>query len=287
MADPRIAVVLLSMGNRPEELARSLAALETQQGVEMDVVLIGNGWDPEGVPSWVRTFHEPVNLGCPEGRNVGAARARGEYIFFYDDDGALTSPDTLARMVQCMDDDVAVVQPRGMDPDGRPTPRRWVPWLRSNRAGVAGDTVVFWEAMGMIRREAFEQVGGWAGDFFFGHEGVDLAMRLLDAGWRIRYEPSIVVHHPAHPPSRHDHFYRTTSRNRAWVARRNLPAVLIPVYLGVWALATLVRTRDPRKLKIWFSGLIEGLRSELPGERDPISWRTVWRMTRLGRPPLW
>lgn len=282
-----VAVVLLSMGNRPTELARALAALEHQRGVEMDVVLLGNGWVPEGVPDWVRTIHSPENLGCPEGRNVGAAEARGEYLFFYDDDGEIIADDMLLRMVEAMDDDVAVVQPRGVDYGDLPAPRRWTPRLRTSRPDEGGDVVVFWEAMAMIRRSAFDDVGGWAGEFMFGHEGVDLAMRLLDRGWRIRFEPSLVVRHPAAPPSRHDHHYYTTARNRAWVARRNLPAVLIPLYLGVWAAATVVRVRRPAPLRVWFRGLRDGLRSTLPGERTPISWRTVWRMTRLGRPPLW
>lgn len=289
MTNPLVGVVILSMGNRPEELARALDALHAQTGVDMDVLLVGNGWEPDGVPGWVRTMHSPINLGCPGGRNLGAEHVSGDYIFFYDDDGELSSPGTLARMVELMEEDprIAVVQPRGEDPTGRPAPRRWTPRLRTGGAPEAGDVVVFWEAMAMIRRAAFAEAGGWAGEFFFGHEGVDLAMRLLDRGWRIRYEPSLVVYHPATAPSRHDHFYRTTSRNRAWVARRNLPAVLVPLYLGVWAAATVVRVRRPHALKVWFSGLKEGLTSPLPGTRRPISWRTVWRMTKLGRPPLW
>ncbi|MHA6510614.1 glycosyltransferase family 2 protein [Tessaracoccus sp. Y1736] len=286
---PQIGVVLLSMGNRPEELARSLAALERQTGVDMDVLLVGNGWVPEGVPSWVRTHHSPENIGCPAGRNLGASLVDGEYILFYDDDGELASPDVVQRMAAVLEaqPDVAVVQPRGVDPTGRPSPRRWSPWLRPSAAARGGDAVVFWEAMAMIRRSAFEEAGGWAGEFFFGHEGVDLAMRLLDRGWRIRYEPTLVVYHPATPPSRHGHFFFTTARNRAWVARRNLPALLIPLYLGVWAAATVVRVRRVEFLKVWLRGLRDGLTSELPGERHPISWGTVWHMTRLGRPPLW
>lgn len=289
MSDPKVGVVLLSMGNRPAELERSLAALERQTGVTMDVVLLGNGWVPEGIPDWVRTLHSPENLGCPGGRNVGAAEVRGEYLFFYDDDGELGSPDVLGRMVAFLDanPDVAVIQPRGIDPTGKPSPRRWSPRLRTSAPDQGGDVVVFWEAMAMIRRSAFEEVGGWAGEFFFGHEGIDLAMKLLDRGWRIRYEPSLVVHHPATPPSRHDHFYFTTARNRAWVARRNLPAPLVPVYLGVWALGTIVRVRAVHPIRVWFRGLVDGLRSPLPGTRQPIKWSTAWRMTKLGRPPLW
>lgn len=288
MTEPHVAVVLLSMGNRPTELARALAALNKQRGVRMDVVLLGNGWVPEGVPDWVRTMHSAENLGCPAGRNVGADEARGDYLFFYDDDGEIVDDTMLLQMVQTMqaEPDVAVVQPRGVDYDGLPAPRRWSPRLRTNGADAGGDVAVFWEAMAMIRRSAFEQVGGWAGEFMFGHEGVDLAMKLLDHGWRIRYAPSLLVRHPARPSTAHHHFY-TTARNRAWVARRNLPAVLVPCYLLSWALVTIVRTRNPKKVGTWFKGLWDGLRSTLPGRRQPISWRTVWLMTKLGRPPLW
>ncbi len=280
---PTVGVVLLSMGNRPKELATALETLKDQQGVEMDVVLVGNGWVPEGIPDWVRTVYLPENVGCPGGRNAGAQYVSGEYLFFYDDDASLPSNDFLARMVQRFGPKTAVVQPRGVDPEGKPTPRRWVPRLRGTAGGPAA---VFWEALSMFRRSAFVEVDGWPGHFFFAHEGVDISMRLLDAGWEIIYAPDIEAFHPATPASRHDYYYRTNARNRVWVARRNLPAPLIPLYLGVWIAATVARTRSVEGLKHWFRGFMEGWRTPC-GTRSPISWSTVWRMTLLGRPPLW
>ena len=159
------------------------------------------------------------------------------------------------------------------------------PRMRAGRA-KGGDVAVFWEALCLVRRTAFESAGGWGGNFFFGHEGVDLAFRLLDAGWSLVYAPDIEVCHPATTAARHAHHYRLTARNRAWVAKRNLPAPLLPVYLGVWAAATVARVRDPRFVATWFRGLAEGLRTDA-GPRRPISWATVARMTRLGRPPVW
>jgi hypothetical protein len=41
----------------------------------------------------------------------------------------------------------------------------------------------------------------------------------------------------------------------------------------------------PGTLRPWFAGWAAGWRDD-PGERRPMSWRTVWRMTRAGRPPL-
>lgn len=283
---PTVGAVVLSMGNRPQELAKALETLHAQEGVDLDVVLVGNGWEPEGVPEWVRTFHEPENLGCPGGRNVGAGLVKGDYIFFYDDDAFLPSTDVLRRMVAAFEPDVGVVQPRGVDPDGRPSPRRWVPRLRVTEGGRGGDVAVFWEALCMMRREAFEQAGGWPGHFFFAHEGVDIAMQMLDHGWRLVYRPDIEVCHPATSAARHAFYYRTNARNRVWVARRNLPWPLVPLYLGTWIAATLARVRDREALKMWFLGFREGWKED-PGRRRPISWRTVARMTRLGRPPVW
>ena len=283
---PTIGVVVLSMGNRPVELAKALETLHGQTGVELDTVLVGNGWEPDGVPDWVRTVHLPENVGIPEGRNLGAAECRGELVFFYDDDAFLPRTDVLARMAAVFDDArVAVCQPRGVDPDGRTPPRRWVPRVRANDGGRGGQVAVFWEALCMLRRSAFDQVGGWPGHFWYGHEGIDLALRLLDADWKLVYARDIEACHPATQATRHAVFYRMNARNRVWVARRNLPAVLVPVYCGVWLVAALLRTDGVANLRIWLRGFAEGWRTD-PGPRRPISWRTVWRMTRLGRPPI-
>lgn len=284
---PTVGVVLLHMGDRPVELATALQTLQAQRGVELDVVLVGNGWEPTGVPDWVRTVHLPTNVGVPEGRNVGAAEVRGEFLQFYDDDAALPAPDTLARMVRVMQDDprVAVVQPRGVDPDGQPSPRRWVPRFDVRSGGRPGDAPWFWEAVCLFRRDAFDQVGGWPGQFFFGHESIEVAWQLIDRGWTIRYRPDIEIHHPATEPGRHERFHRLNARNRVWVARRNLPAPLVPFYLLSWLVITVVRVHEPRALRQWLAGFVEGWRGD-PGRRRPISARTVGRLAALGRPPI-
>lgn len=283
----QVAAVVLSMGNRPTELATALDTLLAQEGVDLDIVLVGNGWRPEGVPEGVRTVHLEENVGIPEGRNIGAREARGDILFFYDDDAFLPTTDVLARLVAdyAADERVAVVQPRGADPTGLPTPRRWVPHLRTGGGGAAGDVVVFWEGVCTIRRSAFEEVGGWPGHFWYGHEGIDLAYRLLDAGWRLRYRPDVVVNHPATQPSRHAVYYRMNARNRVWVAKRNLPHPVAEVYVAVWSAITVARVRDREKLGVWFRGLREGVREDA-GERRPMTWSTVARLSRAGRPPI-
>ncbi|MEV0375409.1 glycosyltransferase family 2 protein, partial [Streptomyces sp. NPDC050636] len=57
------------------------------------------------------------------------------------------------------------------------------------------------------------------------------------------------------------------------------------LYLGTWALLTAARNRSAAGLRAWAGGFAEGVRTPC-GRRKPMRWRTVWRMTRLGRPPI-
>jgi GT2 family glycosyltransferase len=137
-----------------------------------------------------------------------------------------------------------------------------------------------------VRRVAFDEVGGWPDAFFFGHEGIDLAWRMWDAGWELHYAADLVVRHPTTLPSRHALFFRLTARNRVWVARRNLPWPLVPVYLAAWTLLTQVRlARQPGDLRVWWRGFVEGWRTD-PGPRRAMRWRTVAHLARLGQPPI-
>lgn len=284
---PSVGVVVLSQGDRMTELRRCLDSVLAQKGPEVDLVVVGNGWAPAGLPSGVRTVHLPENLGIPEGRNVGAREARGEFLMFIDDDAWLPEPDTLARLVERLaaDPERGSVQPHVSDEHGV-TMRRWVPRVRVAHPERPGPGFTIAECVMLVRRSAFFEVGAWPGHFFYGHEGIELAWRLWDGGWRVHYAGDVLAHHPATNPARHAVFYRHNARNRVWLARRNLPVPLIPVYLGTWTVITLARlARHPAGLRAWLGGVVEGWRTD-PGPRRPMSWRTVLRLARLGHPPI-
>ncbi|WP_026180944.1 glycosyltransferase family 2 protein [Demetria terragena] len=287
-ARPKIGVVILHMGDRPDEFQRAMADVLKQEGVDLDVVVVGNGWRPTNLPDGVRGHFLPKNVGIPEGRNVGARAVSGDYIFYLDDDASIVKTDVLARLATAIEarDKVALVQPRLSDPVTDQAPRRWVPRLIVGRGiGRAGRVAVFSEGVVLIRRSAFEEVGGWPGQFFFGHEGIEVAWQLTHRGWTMWYDPTISVHHPYTEASRHPTHFFTNARNRVWVARRNLPAVLIPPYLMSWAGITAARTRDLDSMRTWASGFAAGVR-EPAGQRRVISWRTVATLIRIGRPPV-
>lgn len=289
---PTVGVVVLTQGTRPVELRRGLDAVAAQVGVVTDVVVVGNGWDPATadppLPEGVSGLALPENVGIPAGRNRGVPLVEGEWLFFLDDDASIPSPTFLADAIRTITDDpsIGMLQPRLADPDGGASPRRWIPRIRKGDSARSSAVFSVLEAAVVLPRSVFERAGGWADPFFYAHEGIDLAWKVWDQGRRVWYAGDLLAEHPAVSPTRHAYYYRLNARNRVWLARRNLPAVLVPLYVGSWTGIQLLRWfRKPAVLKAWFGGWLEGWRTD-PGERRPLRWRTVWRMTLAGRPPI-
>ncbi|MDQ0988248.1 GT2 family glycosyltransferase [Streptomyces sp. V2I9] len=288
----KLGAVIITMGNRPDELRALLDSVAAQHGDRIEVVVVGNGAPVPDVPAGVRTVELPENLGIPGGRNVGIEAfgpcgADVDALLFLDDDGLLPNRDTaeLCRQAFAADPELGIVTFRITDPGTGATQRRHVPRLRAADPLRSSRVTTFLGGANAVRTRVIAEVGPLPAEFFYAHEETDLAWRALDAGWMIDYRADMVLHHPTTAPSRHAVYHRMVARNRVWLARRNLPGPLIPLYLGVWLLLTLVRRPSPPALKAWFGGFREGWSAPC-GPRRPMRWRTVWRLTRLGRPPV-
>jgi GT2 family glycosyltransferase len=290
-ATPQIGVVILTQGRRPAELQRAVTSVRDQSDVATDIVVVGNGWDPAlaspPLPAGVSSVALPDNLGIPAGRNRGVGAVVGELLFFLDDDASLPDPGFLAAgcALLASDPGIGLIQPRVVDP-ANGTARHWIPRLRKGEATASGNVFSCWEGAILMPRDVFEAVGGWAEEFFYAHEGIELAWRVWDTGRRAWYAGDLVANHPVIAQTRHADYYRLNARNRVWLARRNLPLLLMPLYVGSWTSVQILRWASrPAALRTWFGGWLEGWRTD-PGERRPMSWRTVARMAAAGRPPV-
>jgi len=294
--EPRIAVAVVTMGNRPDELDALLESVAKQDLAPTRIVLVGNGCPLPDVaerlslPGEVTLLELDENLGCPGGRNEALAVLRDfgdvDVVVELDDDGLLVDTGVLSRVAELFaaDPRLGIVGFRIADEHGE-TQQRHVPRVGNSDPMRGGYVTGFLGGGHAFRTAMLDEIGHWPARFFFAHEETDLAWRAADAGWRILYAPELLLQHPRTSPARHAIYYRVNARNRVWLVRRRLPLPLIPVHLGVWVALTLVRTRSRAGLRAWFGGFVEGLR-EPAGERRPMRWRTVWRLSRLGRPPV-
>ncbi|MFE5739929.1 glycosyltransferase family 2 protein [Streptomyces celluloflavus] len=288
----RLGAVVLTMGNRPAELRALLDSVAAQHGDPIEIAVVGNGSPLPELPEGVRTVELPENVGIPAGRNVGIEAfgpggTEVDVLLFLDDDGLLAHQDTaeLCREAFAKDPELGIISFRIADPDTGETQRRHVPRLRAADPLRSSRVTTFLGGANAVRTKVFDEVGGLPGDFFYAHEETDLAWRALDAGWLIDYRSDMVLFHPTTAPARHAVYHRMVARNRVWLARRNLPAPLVVVYPAVWFLLTLARRPSRPALRAWLGGFREGWASPC-GPRRPMKWRTVWRLTRLGRPPV-
>ncbi|MFE9743115.1 glycosyltransferase family 2 protein [Streptomyces sp. NPDC006477] len=288
---PTVGVVVLTMGDREAELRALLDSVAAQEGPPATVVVLGQGVKPPALPGASVTAVElPENLGIPGGRNAGVQWLRDhggvDVVVVLDDDGLLPRTDTLQRVREAFAENprLGVVGFRIVDEEGL-TQHRHVPRLGGADPALSGPVTTFLGGAHAIRMSVIDQVGDFPAPFFYAHEETDFAWRALDAGWDIHYRADLLLRHPHTAASRHAVYYRNTGRNRVWLARRHLPAVLVPVYLATWAAYTLTQRPPLPGLKSWWAGFFEGIRVPCP-PRQPMRWRTVWRMTRLGRPPI-
>ena len=286
------AAVLLTMGRRPEELRLALESLLAQEGITLDLIIVGNGWDPASTFPDQKTLHLPENLGIPAGRNAGTERVEGEFLFFLDDDVLLHDTRTLAQMRELFQSrsEVGLIQPRvlPLSKNGK-VPKRWIPRLRTGNETESSVATSLWEGATAIRSALFREIGGWPANFFYAHEGIELVWRVLDCGALPWYAADITVKHPVINPARHDYYYFLNARNRVWLAKRNLRFPFSFLYPLTWLIISIIRIRQVKNLKASLMGFFQGAftSSENQSERRrKMRWRTHFLLLKYGRPPV-
>lgn len=215
---------------RRDALRRALQAARGQGAPGLEIIVVDNASTDGSAEMVRREFPDmrlvrlPENLGAAA-RNAGVAAARGDIVFTLDNDVLFTGPDDVERGLAAFarHPRAAVVDFMIVGPDGRLSRRDWCHPRDPDRwAEQEFTTCYVLEGASACRRAAFLAAGGYWAPFFIGHEGWDLALRLVGAGHELIYTPTVRVQHlvesSVRPSSR---IYYTFIRNAVWVALRN------------------------------------------------------------------
>lgn len=171
----------------------------------------------------VRVVVSEKNLGFGGGMNRAMEAAAGRYLVVFNPDIALF-PDAMEHLVKFMDDhpDVGIVGPKLLNPDRslqyscyrfmlpKTIAYRRLPVIRNSDAakremerylmldwdhGSTRDVDYLLGACLVVRREAYEKVGGFDPVFFMYFEDQDWCRRMWLAGWRVVYDPGASMIH--------------------------------------------------------------------------------------------
>jgi GT2 family glycosyltransferase len=284
---PKTAVVIPSW-NSLALLPRCLDSLEQQQ-LELEILVVDNGSDDgtldylqrEGVP----LMSLPQNVGFARAVNLGAAQVQAPFIFALNADTVL-EPGAVQALVEALEAEQALggVQPRilqlteeGMDSatarlysagqaltrDGRAI-ELGAGEAQSPRYLAAGEIFGVCGAACLLRRELFDQLGGYDERYFSFYEDVDLNLRGQIAGWRFSYVPEAVVWHVgnaawmAQAPRPTAWNARLVARNRLATQLKFLPASAWP-RVAVVELGALARAASERRFFATLRGKLEAL----------------------------
>lgn len=199
--------VVIPTKNRPELLARCLAALvdQTADPASFEIVVVDDG-DREDARTVVETISRrddrPIpsieyrrtqgSRGPAAARNVGWTAARGKIIAFTDDD-CVPDPGWVASGAGALNDGVAGVSGRIVVPLPSPPTD-----YELNVAGL--EIAEFATANCFYLREALTSAGGFDERFTMAwREDADLFLTLLEQGRSLARAPEAVVVHPVRP----------------------------------------------------------------------------------------
>ena len=169
----KLSIVILTMGNRPDEVTRAIESTEPLRAAGAELVVVGNGADPPPLPpdSGIKNVRLAENEGVTGGRNAGVRACTGDVVLFLDDDGWYPDPAALGEHLTerfAADPSLAVISFRVLDPDGGSGPRHYVPRLRVGDPARSSVVTTFAGGACAIRLTAFQEVGGFPEAFFFG-----------------------------------------------------------------------------------------------------------------------
>jgi N-acetylglucosaminyl-diphospho-decaprenol L-rhamnosyltransferase len=279
-----LAVVVVNY-NAGRHLVACLSSVYQAAGdLTVDVVVVDNASFDDSLEQ-ARTAHpaarileNPENRGFATAANRGVRATDAAFVLLLNPDAEITGG-TLAALRKVADDRAraAVFGPLVRNPDGsiQPSARRvpgigqglahaflgrLAPGNRFSRAYTmadwdrASEREVEWvsgSAM-LVRRAAFDAVGGFDEGYFMYVEDVDLCTRLRAAGWSVLFTPELEVTHQVGVSA------RTVPRRMAYEHSRSIyryfsthvargpAAVLRPLARGaLWARAAMVARRRP------------------------------------------
>lgn len=181
-AAPLVSIVIPTHG-RLQHLKRCLHTIRSKTTTPHEVIVVDNGSEDgtaeflerESATWGLRAIRQKANLGYQRAVNVGAAKARGEYILLFNDDAWVErrlpdGRDWLRGLIDGLeeDPDVALAGAHGD---------------RSPALGI--DMLFFWCVI--MRRSTWDEVGPLDDATFFNYGGDDdYCMRVRQAGGKVR-----------------------------------------------------------------------------------------------------
>lgn len=206
------------------------------------VIVVDDGTtSPIAAVAGAQVLRLRTNAGPAVARNAGLGAVTTPLVAFVDTDVHLGAGWLQALLAHFGDERVGLVAPRVAS---SPAPGRLAGYeqrhssldLGPARGRISpGTRLGYAPAAAMVARTAaMREIDGFARELRVG-EDVDAVWRLIEAGWRCRYEPASVVHHLPRPTWRRFADQRVAYGSSAAPLARRHPGALTPLRVSGWS----------------------------------------------------
>lgn len=272
---PGVGVVMLAYGAEPV-IDEAIAAVLGSRDVTVSLVVVDNGCDRPDLAELcsrpgVRLVRPATNLGFTGGVNLGARHVAEPFLALVNSD-AVVERDALARLAAvAARPEVGIASgsirlasdPTRMNSAGNPVHVLGLCWAgglgESAREHAAEVDVPAASGAGMVlRRQVWDELGGFPDEFFAYQEDLELSWRCWQSGRSVRYVPdAVVVHH--YEFSRNDLKMYLLERNRllfvlTCYGSRTLALLAVPLLAFELAMAAVAALQGwgGRKARGWW-----------------------------------
>lgn len=265
-----LSIVILSY-NRREALLRTLNHMTSLNSdgadfyLRTEVIVVDNA-SKDGSADAVHTQFPGVKVvaltsnEAIQGFNIGVAKSQGEYVLILDDD-AWVEPQVLREAFQCIEQKKNVGGIALLPKHPKTGASEW------QFATLASDKFPVMGCGNLVRASAWRQVAGYEQAFFLYRNDVDLALKLLSAGWRVAFRPSWTVWHDSPAAAlKSERWLHLATRNWVWLVRRHEHNPLVIGTALVLHLATALRSAglDVDRMHCVMSGFADGWKEPVP-----------------------
>jgi len=222
----------------------------------LETIIVDNGSQTDSIDNllnlypFIKLIKSKKNLGFAGGNNLGLQHAKGEFVFFVNNDTVFTKDlvSLLHSQLAC-DDNLGAVSPKILFYDN-PSVIQYVGSTKMNSVTVRNrhvgnkvkdqgqfdtERVTFYAhgAAMMIPRRVIEEVGEMSCEFFLYYEELDWCERIRDAGYSIHVVPAAKIYHKESMTAGKSSVLKTyyLTRSRFLFARRNLKGINYPLSL--------------------------------------------------------
>ena len=287
----RVAICITTH-NRRAEIERTLAQLVALSPQADELLIVADGCT-DGTAEFVRERHPGARLivheqgrGSIPSRNEMAAATTCDIFLSLDDDSYPLERDATARIRELFEKNARLAVaafPQRSD--------EYPATLTAEDFGSAKFVGSCANSSAAIRASVFRELRGYPDFFFHTYEEPDFALRCVNAGWQVRFEPCVTVRHHFSAIGRNEiRTHQRHARNEFWsvLLRCPMPQLFAVAPFRAWRQFVYACRRgwswvwrEPR----WWFQCVAGIPWCLR-ERNALAWPRYRAWMELVRAPI-